>query len=165
MTKLNKILGVLSAALLLALVPVAHAQTVVINYDLDTVNYEHYRNDALVAAGFSSNEPGWMWAAWFYQNNVKVYSDGTFELNNYGSQPAEWSSAQVSEYNQVRAATGSNTMAMEAAMGLLTPDEEDEAKYGRMGAGGTQWAYLYVFGVVLPEFVNDGGGGGNQNGE
>ena len=105
--------------------------------------------------------PDAIFVAMFYGSGVTLYDDGSYvlDMDNVG----RFQAIQQATYDSVLAGSGDTILAIEAALGLLSPSELEEAQEAEMiRLGGGAFHYINWFSSPFGYYPapNGGGGGG-----
>lgn len=153
---IKSVIGVLALLFLLAVPSFAQYG--------DHITYAQVESLHNFYVGHSRDEPAPIYAAFFYADGLTMFQDGTYRLDsdtNSSGQP--WSSSQEDLYWEVlHAGTGDIGIAIEAALGLLTPDELARAR--DPFANGPNALSTYYTGFFDWSSVGGGDGGGDHDG-
>lgn len=145
-----KYFGGLFAALLFAAVN-AFATVHITSQEANDSYWVHYNS------GHSA--PDVLVAAMFYGSGVTLYDDGTYvlDVDNIG----RYQAIAQETYNTVLAGSGDPLLAIEAAIGLLSPAELAEAQEAAaIRAGGGAFHYINWFSSPFGYYPAPAGGGG-----
>lgn len=129
----------------------AHAQYApqhLTNTEVET-NYNAFVQQGRTAPEFLST-------AFFYGDGVYVFENGDFRLES--EQNLRNQAIAHATFDAVMLVHGDYVLASQAAGGLLTPDELEEALYPEYGGGG----YQFLCWITSPwgDYSNNGPGGG-----
>lgn len=131
----------------IGLAPLAHAQHYLSHGEVTDLAYAY--------SAMNRTAPEFLNTAYVIGDGVYVFSDGTYRLEN--EQNTRNQDIQQQTYDTVMISTGDPIMASQAAAGLLSPDELEEAINREYGGSGYQF-----LGWSVSPFGNYTGGGEEQ---